>query len=157
MNRRPFTLGELPDQVEKWRELNPPLGTASTPLQGESSVSLLQRLALALPKLTFFTADQSVEFTNDGATATTVAKQIIGFNRNRVYLLIQNKSAADSVFVSFGTAKGITDSIEIPAGGNYEPIVGPVSVIYAITDPGALNPVPLIVVSGNRSTLSRTA
>ena len=50
---------------------------------------------------------------------------------DRKYLLIQNISGS-SIYVSFGSQASPTGSIEIVAGGNYEPSVPPVDSINMI-------------------------
>jgi hypothetical protein len=50
--------------------------------------------------------------------------------------LIQNKSLVNSIFAAFGNKAGAT-SLEIPAGGSYEPTVTPIDSVNIINPAGA--------------------
>ncbi len=50
-----------------------------------------------------------------------VSQQIIPMNPLRVYLVIQNTSAAD-IFINFGQSATLTNALRLPAGGFYEQV-----------------------------------
>jgi len=156
-------LGELPDQVEKWPPLNVPPGVAERPRTMKAPPSVggtvpsirefFSALLDYLPSFTFFTLAQSVEFINSGYYINGPVKELVGFNKNRVYLLIQNRSAVEPVYVSFGNKKDYRSAVEIPAGGNYEPIVAPISAVYVSSS--GVDSANVIIVEGVRSSMKR--
>ena len=68
-------------------------------------------------------------------TSTETSAEALTSKPSRVYLIIQNKSLANSIFVNFGN-KADTNHLEIPAGGSYEPLVAPTGSINIISDTG---------------------
>lgn len=81
------------------------------------------------------------------ATSTT---QVLAENLNRTYVLIQNTSAADAVFVSFGVPAVANAGIKIDAGGAME-----MGARYGNLDTRAVNAIhagtgsqPLLVTEG---------
>ena len=61
----------------------------------------------------------------------TVVNRLLPDNPYRTSLLIQNRST-DSIFIGVGVLANAIESLEIVAGGSYEPIKAPIDAIYAI-------------------------
>lgn len=65
-------------------------------------------------------APVSGSFVNVNAAVTNASAQLLAANANRQYLLIQNKDAAGSIFVTFGAAATAANGIQIAPGASYE-------------------------------------
>lgn len=77
-------------------------------------------------------AERDINANTVGVTLNGTSQKILPRNKNRTYLLIQNRSAS-TIFLSFGT--GIDDQnfncLEIVAGGNYEPNTNQLKMIIS--------------------------
>lgn len=77
-------------------------------------------------------AERDINANTVGVTLNGTSQKILPRNKNRTYLMIQNRSAA-SIFLSFGTS--IDDQNfnchEIAAGGNYEPNTNQLKMIIS--------------------------
>lgn len=77
--------------------------------------------------------------------AETASRLVVPYNRNRVYLMMQNLGVSD-VFIGFGREATVNDSFRIVGdGGFYEPILGTTSSIHMIAAAGTQN---VIIVEG---------
>lgn len=63
---------------------------------------------------------KSGAFSNTQKTVTTASAQLVAFNVDRQYLLIQNKDAAGDIYVRFGVAATVATGVKIGPGGSYE-------------------------------------
>lgn len=68
-------------------------------------------------------------------TANTTSTKILSQDTRRSYLLIQN-TGSTSVFVKIQFPQTGVQGIEVPAGGNWEPVTPPLSDIYVRTSSG---------------------
>jgi len=76
----------------------------------------------------------------------TTSQLLLPYNANRIYLMLQNKGTA-SIFAAFGHTASSAD-FEIATGpGFYEPILGTVSSVHAVSAAGSQ---PLTVIEGFR-------
>jgi len=81
--------------------------------------------------------------------AEVTSELVIPYNRDRVYLFMQNQGAAD-VFASFGHSASIVpgQSHRISAGGFLEPILGTISSVHMIAAAGVQ---PVNIIEGFRA------
>ena len=76
--------------------------------------------------------------------ATNVSQLVLPYNKDRVYLMLQNQGTQNA-FVAFGHVATSRD-FRVPTGpGFYEPILGTVSSVHMITAAGTA---PITVVEG---------
>lgn len=75
-------------------------------------------------------ADFNPVTNNNVGTSST---SILAASDTRRYLLIQNHHTTNSIYINFGAA-ATTTGLEIPPGGNYEPLTPPTDEIFAIAD-----------------------
>lgn len=111
---------DMPPELEDvWDKLNEEAAETGRPaVAGGPGPNLRQRL------------------NNFAVNATVTSELVIPYNPNRIYLMVQNKGAAD-VFLGFGRAADALSGFEIPAGpGFYEPILGTVSSVHIIAAAG---------------------
>lgn len=59
-------------------------------------------------------------WTNTQKTVTTTAAQLVASNANRKYLLIQNKDASGSIYVTFNATATVANGVLIGPGASYE-------------------------------------
>lgn len=79
--------------------------------------------------------------------ATPISRLVLPYNKNRVYLMLQNQGTS-TTFVAFGHTATSRD-FQIPTGpGFYEPILGTVSSVHMISAAGSQ---PITVVEGFRA------
>lgn len=79
--------------------------------------------------------------------ANTTSRLVLPYNKNRVYLMLQNQGTSRA-FVAFGHVATSRD-FQIPTGpGFYEPILGTVSSVHMIAAAGSQ---PITVVEGFRA------
>jgi hypothetical protein len=87
-------------------------------------------------------------FNNFLFQATPVSQLVVPYNRLRTYLMLQNNGAA-AVRVGFGREADLNSGFAMAAGGGfYEPILGTVSSIHAISAAGTNN---VVVIEGFRA------
>ena len=74
---------------------------------------------------------QATVFFGAPVTGTAGASaQVLGQNNLRSYLIIQN-TGATSIIVKLGsTISSSNEGVQIPAGGNYEPIKAPANAVF---------------------------
>ncbi|WP_312129343.1 hypothetical protein [Diaphorobacter nitroreducens] len=74
-------------------------------------------------------------FTNAAVNVTNASAQIKPANAGRQYMMVQNKDAAASVWLSFGAAATTANGIKIGPGGSWESgVVVPSNAVHAIGD-----------------------
>lgn len=74
------------------------------------------------------TPEQFVLKTQSDNALTTTSTQVLAENLARAYLIIQNKGSV-SIIMHLVTLHA-SEGVEIPAGGNYEPMRVPTSAIF---------------------------
>ncbi len=81
-------------------------------------------------------APQSASFLNTAKTVTNASAQLVGANAARQYLMIQNKDASGTIYVTFGGAAAtVANGVRIGPGGNFElGDVIPTGAVNAIGD-----------------------
>lgn len=62
-------------------------------------------------------------------TATTTPTQVLAANHFRTYLLVQNRGSV-VITVNVGATLTSANGIQIPAGGNWEPLIAPQDTIW---------------------------
>jgi hypothetical protein len=67
-------------------------------------------------------------------TATAVSSEVLPANPRLKYLLIQNRSTTQPLYVMYGAAATVTEGILIPAGGSYESNAEIISSVNFICD-----------------------
>lgn len=84
--------------------------------------------------------DNSIKHTklnaNTNSNVGTSSASILAQDIHRKYLLIQNHDDTDSIYINFDVT-ATTSDLEIPPGGNYEPLIVPTNEIFAIADAAA--------------------
>lgn len=79
---------------------------------------------------------------------TAVSDLVLPYNRNRVYLFLQNRGA-NVISVAFGKSASKATGMQLAAnGGFYEPILATVSSVHAIAAAGSNT---LVVIEGFRA------
>ena len=84
--------------------------------------------------------------TNTAATVTNGSGLLMSANVNRQKLLIQNKDASGTLYLSYSSPATALNGIRVVPGGNYEPAVTETCAIYAIGD--IASNVNILVVEG---------
>lgn len=108
--------------------------STSITLASMSQIPALAQFAPVIALLTSMLVDAVLEkrnFLNLTFTVDTTAVVQLRPKENRGYLLIQNNSAA-AMFVGIGYPPTPVTGIQIPTGGNYEPLKVPQEDIYVL-------------------------
>lgn len=71
---------------------------------------------------------------NIADTVGTTTVEALAKNSKRTYLLIQNKSAANDLYLTFGEDATVSNGLLIPPGVAYEPPYEVVSSVNLISD-----------------------
>jgi len=86
-------------------------------------------LALLIPSLAFPVSNSTGILTQSALNATITSTKILSRNDLRTYLLIQNVGT-DTIIVKFNSVQSGSEGIQIPAGGNYEPVLTPKDSVW---------------------------
>lgn len=78
---------------------------------------------------------------------TTVSSSVYNKNVSRMYLLIQNQSAASTLTIKFGSSTVSSEGYQLSGGSTYEPRIPPTNAIYMKSSAGVI---PVIILEGIR-------
>ena len=87
---------------------------------------------MLIPQFSLATTNTTGILTMSTLTATVTSTKALSRNEARVYLLIQN-TGAQTIIVKFNSVQSALEGIQIPAGGNYEPLIAPKDAVYVET------------------------